>query len=68
MAHTHSNTTTPGAETALACSACAHLWVEHDQIAARFCTATMVGHHERGCVCDVLPTTSAKTSDTAQTN
>src|SRR4051794_27991415 len=46
MAHTHPNTSAPGAETALACSACAHLWIEHDQIAARYCTATMVGHHE----------------------
>lgn len=34
-----------------ACSACAHPWAEHDQIAARFCTATTVGHHDRGCVC-----------------
>lgn len=42
-----------------ACSACAHPWAEHDQIAARFCAATTVGHHERGCVCTVR--TSAAT-------
>ncbi|HYQ65242.1 RGCVC family protein [Actinophytocola sp.] len=53
--HTHPNTTVPGGETSLACSACAHPWAEHDQIAARFCTATMVGHHDRGCVCSVVP-------------
>jgi len=40
---------------AAACSACAHSWVEHDQIATRFCAATVVGHHNRGCVCTVVP-------------
>ena len=34
-----------------ACSACAHPWAEHDQIAARFCAATTVERHNRGCVC-----------------
>lgn len=33
------------------CSACAHPWADHDQIAARFCAATAVERHDRGCVC-----------------
>jgi hypothetical protein len=37
------------------CSACAHPWADHDQIGARFCAATTVGHHDRGCVCSVAP-------------
>jgi hypothetical protein len=37
-----------------ACSACTHPWAEHDQIAARYCTATIVGHHDRGCVCTMV--------------
>jgi hypothetical protein len=50
---THTNTTRSlsGGQTAVACSACGHPWDEHDQIAARFCAATTVGHHDRGCVC-----------------
>lgn len=40
-----------------ACSACAHPWAEHDQIAARFCAATTVERHDRGCVCQPAPKT-----------
>ena len=42
-----------GSQPAVACSACGHPWAEHDRIAARFCAATTVGHHDRGCVCTV---------------
>jgi hypothetical protein len=41
----------------VACSACAHPWAEHDQIAARYCAATTVGHHDRGCVCTAWSST-----------
>lgn len=51
-ANTQPDTTTAqSADQPATCSACAHPWAEHDQIAARFCAATTVGHHERGCVC-----------------
>lgn len=33
------------------CAACAHAWSNHDAIAARFCTATVVGGFNRACVC-----------------
>ncbi|MFL6122617.1 RGCVC family protein [Actinophytocola sp.] len=46
-----------GAQPATACSACGHPWGEHDQIAARFCAATTVGHHDRGCVCTTRAST-----------
>ncbi|WP_221465104.1 RGCVC family protein [Actinophytocola algeriensis] len=53
MNDTYSNTTrSPSAALpVVACSACGHPSAEHDRIAARFCTATTVGHHDRGCVC-----------------
>lgn len=38
-------------QTGAACAACSHVWSSHDQIAARFCTATVVGKYSRGCVC-----------------
>lgn len=37
------------------CSACAHPWTAHDQIAIRFCQATSAGRHNRSCVCTVRP-------------
>ncbi len=49
-----------GGQTAVACSACGHPWGEHDQIAARFCAATTVGRHDRGCVCTARPSTEAR--------
>ena len=56
---TYQNTTsTAGELPVVACAACAHPWAEHDQIAARFCAATTVGHHDRGCVCAVGPSTA----------
>lgn len=36
------------------CSACRHPLADHDRIAARFCSATTVGHHDRGCVCTAV--------------
>jgi hypothetical protein len=56
---TYRNTAgSPAAELpAVACSACAHPWAEHDQIGARFCAATTVGRHDRGCVCATRPST-----------
>lgn len=56
MTDAHPTITGPTGQAVLACSACPHPWAQHDQIAARFCAATMVGHHERGCICDVPPT------------
>lgn len=55
----HQNTTESpaGGEPAVACSACGHPWAEHDRIAARFCAATTVGRHDRGCVCTVRVST-----------
>lgn len=35
----------------LFCGSCAHLRSEHDEIAARYCAATLVGKSVRGCVC-----------------
>jgi hypothetical protein len=35
------------------CSACAHPWTAHDQIATRFCRATAAGRQNRSCVCTV---------------
>lgn len=46
-----------GDQPAVACSACGHPWAEHDRIAARFCAATTVGRHERGCVCTMTVST-----------
>jgi len=49
---TYQNTTgSAGDLPTVACAACAHPWAEHDQIAARYCAATTVGRHDRGCVC-----------------
>ena len=39
------------------CAACRHLWSDHDDIAARFCAATIVGAYSRGCVCVAGATT-----------
>lgn len=36
---------------AAGCAVCAHVWTEHDAIAARYCTATVAGEFDRGCVC-----------------
>jgi len=33
------------------CAACGHSWNTHDDIAARFCAATIVNKFSRGCVC-----------------
>jgi hypothetical protein len=56
MTDAYPNTSGPGpGGQVVTCSACAHPWGEHDQIAARYCAATAVGHHERGCVCSVSP-------------
>jgi hypothetical protein len=33
------------------CAACTHAWNSHDEIAARFCAATVVNSYLRGCVC-----------------
>lgn len=33
------------------CPVCAHVWTEHDTIAARYCIATVAGKFDRGCVC-----------------
>jgi hypothetical protein len=38
-------------EAANKCAACAHSWSSHDVVAARFCTATVVGGFTRSCVC-----------------
>jgi len=40
-----------GGEVAAGCAACPHPMTFHDQIAARFCTATIAGKFSRGCVC-----------------
>ncbi|WP_436390250.1 RGCVC family protein [Amycolatopsis sp. MEPSY49] len=40
---------TPG--NATACAACRHAQHTHDPIARRFCTATVAGGFNRGCVC-----------------
>jgi hypothetical protein len=51
----------PGDRPAVACPACGHPSAEHDRISARYCAATTVGHHDRGCVCTVR--TSVGTDD-----
>lgn len=65
MANAYRSTSGPGhgGPALLACSACTHLWAEHDEIAARYCAATMVGHHQRGCICDVPAGAGAGTTD-----
>jgi hypothetical protein len=37
------------------CAVCPHPWAAHDQIATRFCTATVAGQFSRGCVCTAYP-------------
>jgi hypothetical protein len=41
----------PTDELADGCGVCRHAWSAHDQIAARFCTATGTGGFNRECVC-----------------
>jgi hypothetical protein len=41
---------------ATGCAVCAHVWTEHDTIAARYCTATAAGKFDRGCVCTTAAT------------
>ena len=43
------------------CAACQHFWTTHDDIAARFCAATMVSGTTRGCVCVPDETTATAT-------
>jgi hypothetical protein len=42
-------------EVATGCAVCPHPWTFHDQIAARYCTATVQGKFNRGCVCTAHP-------------
>jgi hypothetical protein len=42
---------TTHSESATRCVACPHPWRFHDQIAARFCTASAAAQLDRGCVC-----------------
>jgi hypothetical protein len=53
MADVHAKSSGPltNGEVATGCAACAHAWAEHDTIAARYCTATVAGNFDRGCVC-----------------
>lgn len=53
--HPTATETRPGDQPAVLCSACAHPWADHDQISARFCAATTVERHNRGCVCVTTP-------------
>ncbi|WP_372495479.1 RGCVC family protein [Saccharopolyspora soli] len=38
------------------CAVCPHIWIAHDPIAVRYCTATMSRALTRGCVCRDQPT------------
>ena len=38
--------------TDLACAACSHAEDAHDPIGLRYCSATLEGNLDRGCVCD----------------
>jgi len=40
-----------GNDTAVACTACAHAADAHDPIGLRYCSATLEGGLDRGCVC-----------------
>lgn len=51
---------TPDDEVQQWCAVCPHPWTAHDEIAVRFCTATVVGGHSRGCVCTHISTTPDK--------
>ena len=42
-------------EVAAGCAVCPHPWMFHDRIAARYCTATVAGKFDRGCVCTAYP-------------
>jgi hypothetical protein len=52
-AETHAKSPGPPTndEVVTGCAVCAHAWTEHDVIAARYCTATVAGKYNRGCVC-----------------
>ena len=45
------NTPGAGASAGKLCAACGHRWDTHDDIAARYCAATVVSRASRGCVC-----------------
>lgn len=47
-----------------ACAACPHPRTAHDGIAARFCSATVVGGYDRGCVCSPAASTPAESTGT----
>ena len=40
-----------GDRTCLTCAACPHAWDAHDPIGIRYCSATVAGGFNRGCVC-----------------
>ncbi|GAB3480098.1 hypothetical protein FB471_3228 [Amycolatopsis cihanbeyliensis] len=41
----------PDGASEVACVVCPHSWSSHDQIATRYCTATVAGGYSRGCIC-----------------
>ncbi|RSM35551.1 hypothetical protein DMA12_43785 [Amycolatopsis balhimycina DSM 5908] len=43
--------TATGSTAVVACAACHYAQHTHDPIARRFCTATVAGGFNRGCVC-----------------
>jgi hypothetical protein len=53
--HSSSPTSRHDGEVAAGCPACPHAWDTHDQIAARYCAATVASRQERGCVCAPTP-------------
>ncbi|MFL6143191.1 MAG: RGCVC family protein [Labedaea sp.] len=58
----------PDGEAVTGCAVCPHPWIGHDQIAARYCTATVAGKFNRACVCSAspeLPETPGSTGKTA---
>jgi hypothetical protein len=40
------------------CVVCPHPWSGHDRVSTRFCTATVAGGYNRGCVCPAEQQTS----------
>lgn len=56
-AHEIPNDSSIDGDVATSCTACAHPMTAHDQIAIRFCNATIAGRHNRGCVCTAQPVT-----------
>jgi hypothetical protein len=58
MADVHAKSSGPPTDGGVAtgCAVCEHPWTAHDTIAARFCTATVAGKFERGCVCTTAAT------------